>query len=62
MNKFTVIPKDAYNILERRHATLEDAIAAASESVTDSGMPMFIVKLEAVVEQVTPPLKVRKIK
>lgn len=59
LKKFVAIPRDAFEILLRRYATQEDAVAAASESCAEDGMSVIVVEMKAVASRADRPVTVR---
>ena len=61
MDKYIIVPVDAYEILTRRFSTLEKAIIDGKEAVINEGMSIYILELKAVVERASPPIRAKKI-
>jgi hypothetical protein len=61
VKKFVVIPRDAMDLLMRRHASLEDAISAGEIDCGETGMTMVVVELRAVIARADRPVKVKKL-
>jgi hypothetical protein len=59
--KFIVIPRDAFDVLTRREATLQEATERASIDCAESGMQHYVVELKAVASRADRPVKVRKL-
>jgi hypothetical protein len=59
--KFIVIPRDAFELLTRRDATVEEATERASADCADTGMQHYVVELKAVASRADRPVKVRKL-
>lgn len=59
--KFIVIPRDAFELLSRRHAALNEATEAASDSCAEDGQTMYVVELRAVAARADRPVKVTKL-
>lgn len=59
--KFVVIPRDAFDMLDRREAELADAIERASTACTETGMAHYVVEIRAVAARADRPVKVTKL-
>lgn len=57
--KFITIPRDAFECLASRYATLDEATAAASESCAEDGMSVIVVETKAVASRADRPVTVR---
>jgi len=61
LKKFVVVPRDAMNCLTQREATLDQAVATATEACSQDGMTIYIAELKAVVARADKPVKVKKL-
>lgn len=59
--KFILVTRDAFEVLARRHATLDDAVEAATEACGESGQTIYVLELKAVAARADRPVKVRKL-
>lgn len=59
--KFLVIPRDFFELLQRRFASQEEAIDSASDTVAEGGQPCYVAELQIAVTQPDRPVKVRKL-
>jgi hypothetical protein len=59
--KFVVIPRDAFDLLMRRDATLQEATERATTDCTETGMTHYVVELRAVAARADRPVKVTKL-
>lgn len=59
--KFVVIPRDAFEMLLRREATLQEATERATTDCAETGMAHYVVELKAVASRADRPVKVRKL-
>ena len=59
--KFIVIPRDALELMGRRHAELAEATEAAATSCADDGQTVYVVELRAVVSRADRPVKVTEL-
>lgn len=58
---FVVVPRDALDLMTRRHAELGDAMDAASQSCAEDGQTVYVVELRAVAARADRPVKVTKL-
>jgi hypothetical protein len=61
VKKFVVIPRDAFDVLNSREASLERAIKLAEERCAETGMTVMVVELRAVASRADRPVTVRKL-
>lgn len=59
--KFIVIPRDAFELLQRRHGSLAEATEAASNACSEEGATMIVVEMKAVASRADRPVKVTKL-
>ena len=59
--KFLVVPRDAFELLSRRHASLEEATEAAMDACSEEGQTMYVVEMKAVAARADRPVKVTKL-
>jgi hypothetical protein len=59
--KFVVIPRDAFEMLDRRDVTLQEATERAMSDCAESGMAHYVVELKAVAARADRPVKVTKL-
>jgi hypothetical protein len=59
--QFIVVPRDAMEMLSRRFATYDEAVAAGEEACPEEGQTMYVIELKASIARETPPVKVRKL-
>ena len=59
--KFVVVPRDAFECLEDRHAEYDDAVERAKERAGEEGKAFYVLQSQAVVTREAPPVKVRKL-
>ena len=58
---FVVVPRDAFELLTNRHATLDEAIQSASDLCAESGMAVMVMELKATAARADRPVKVTKV-
>ena len=61
VKKFVAIPRDAFELMERRYTTYEDAAQAAADACAESGQAVYVVEMRAVVARADRPVKVTKL-
>lgn len=61
LKKFVVIPRDAFDMLERRAVTLQEATDRALNDCAETGMAHYVVELKAVASRADRPVKVTKL-
>ncbi len=61
LKKFIVVPRDAMDVLAARHASIEEAFAAATDACAESGMSMYVIELRAVAARADRPVTVKKL-
>lgn len=61
LKKFIVIPRDAYELLERRYASFEEAGEAAKDACAENAQTMMVVELKAVAARVDRPVALREV-
>jgi hypothetical protein len=61
LKKFVVIPRDAFEMMNRRFSKLDEATEAASESCAIDGQTVYVVEMKAVAARADRPVKVRKL-
>jgi hypothetical protein len=59
--KFILIPRDAFDLLERRFANVAEATEAASQSCAEDGQTVYVVEMKAVASRADRPVKVTKL-
>ena len=59
--KFLLIPRDAFEVLQRRYAELGEATEAASQSCGEDGQTVYVVEMKAVAARADRPVKVTKL-
>lgn len=59
--KFIVVPRDACEVLDDRHATLEDAIEKARIACGEGDQAHYVLEMKAVATRAEPPVSVRKL-
>jgi len=61
LKKFVVIPRDAFDLMERRFAELGEATEAASQACAENGQTAYVVEMLAVAARADRPVKVTKL-
>lgn len=61
VKKFLAIPRDAFELLMRRHAELADATEDATNACAESGQAFYVVELRAIASRADRPVKVTKL-
>lgn len=59
--KFVVIPRDAFEMLDRREVSFQEAADRAEAECTETGMAHYVVELKAVAARADRPVKVTKL-
>jgi hypothetical protein len=59
--KFLAIPRDAFELLTRRHVELADATEDATNACAESGQAVYVVELRAIASRADRPVKVTKL-
>lgn len=59
--KFLVIPRDAFEMLDRRAGDIHEAIERATADCTETGMVHYVVEIKAVAARADRPVKVTKL-
>jgi adenylate kinase len=59
--RFVLIPRDAFELLARRFAEMDEATEAASQSCAEDGQTMYVVEMKAVAARADRPVKVTKL-
>ncbi len=61
LKKFVVIPRDAFELLMRRHAELAEATGEATMYCEETGQTAYVVEIKAVAARADRPVKVTKL-
>lgn len=59
--KFVAIPRDAFELMNRRFSELAEATEAASASCAEDGQTVYVVELKAVASRADRPVKITKL-
>lgn len=61
VKQFVVVPRDAFDLLTRRHGSFADAVSEAEANCAETGMATMVIELKAIASRADRPVKVTKL-
>lgn len=61
LKKYLCVPRDAFELLPKRYADLDEATEAATDACTENGQTVYVLEMKAVAARADRPVKVRKL-